>query len=155
MHRGVGDIVHLLALSIYLRTNVSNKVVACFAETCNSRRSSYIQIIARLCRNASCGRIQRTAPNLWRSLRTMRTDPLSTLNIVGIMPQNMIQCRDFFPPNALEDNNPERAHLQTCLLETNLAHAPQVADTILGSEMFACCGRPQIANLCKKAGLLQ
>ncbi|KAG2147061.1 armadillo-type protein [Suillus cothurnatus] len=37
----------------------------------------------------------------------------------------------------------------------NLVHTPQVADTILGNEMFTNYDRPRIANLCEKAGLLQ
>ena len=37
----------------------------------------------------------------------------------------------------------------------NLVHAPQVADAILGNEMFTYYDRPRIANLCERAGLLQ
>ncbi|KAE9401661.1 ARM repeat-containing protein [Gymnopus androsaceus JB14] len=37
----------------------------------------------------------------------------------------------------------------------NLMHAPQVADAILGNEMFTHYDRPRIANLCEKAGLMQ
>lgn len=37
----------------------------------------------------------------------------------------------------------------------NLMNAPQVADAILGNEMFTHYDRPRIANLCEKAGLLQ
>lgn len=37
----------------------------------------------------------------------------------------------------------------------NLVNAPQVADAILGNEMFTHYDRPRIANLCEKAGLLQ
>ncbi|EEB90208.1 hypothetical protein MPER_11615, partial [Moniliophthora perniciosa FA553] len=37
----------------------------------------------------------------------------------------------------------------------NLMHAPQVADAILGNEMFTHYDRPRIANLCEQAGLLQ
>ena len=44
---------------------------------------------------------------------------------------------------------------QTRLLEMNLMNAPQVADAILGNEMFTHYDRPRIANLCEKAGLLQ
>ncbi|KAE9399655.1 hypothetical protein BT96DRAFT_1102052 [Gymnopus androsaceus JB14] len=34
-------------------------------------------------------------------------------------------------------------------------NAPQVADAILGNEMFTHYDRPRIANLCEKAGLMQ
>ncbi|OBZ66438.1 Clathrin heavy chain 1 [Grifola frondosa] len=57
--------------------------------------------------------------------------------------------------DALKDNKPEQGHLQTRLLEMNLIHAPQVADAILGNEMFTHYDRPRIANLCEKAGLMQ
>ena len=71
------------------------------------------------------------------------------------MSQNMIQPATSFLLDALKDNKPEQGHLQTRLLELNLVHAPQVADAILGNEMFSHYDRPRIANLCEKAGLLQ
>ena len=71
------------------------------------------------------------------------------------MSQNMIQPATSFLLDALKENKPEQAHLQTRLLEMNLIHAPQVADAILGNEMFTHYDRPRIANLCEKAGLLQ
>src|ERR1700677_1948915 len=71
------------------------------------------------------------------------------------MSQNMIQPATSFLLDALKENKPEQAHLQTRLLEMNLVHAPQVADAILGNEMFTYYDRPRIANLCEKAGLLQ
>src|SRR5882762_10160582 len=49
----------------------------------------------------------------------------------------------------------EQGPLPTHLLEMNLIHTPQVADTILGNDMFMHYNRPRIANLCEKAGLLQ
>ena len=78
------------------------------------------------------------------------------LQVVDIfMSQNMIQPATSFLLDALKDNKPEHGHLQTRLLEMNLVHAPQVADAILGNEMFTHYDRPRIANLCEKAGLLQ
>jgi len=71
------------------------------------------------------------------------------------MSQNMIQPATSFLLDALKDNKPEQGPLQTRLLEMNLIHAPQVADAILGNEMFSHYDRPRIANLCEKAGLLQ
>ena len=71
------------------------------------------------------------------------------------MSQNMIQQATSFLLEALKDNLPEQSHLQTRLLEVNLVNAPQVADAILGNEMFSHYDRPRIANLCEKAGLLQ
>lgn len=71
------------------------------------------------------------------------------------MSQNMIQQATSFLLDALKDNIPEQGALQTRLLEMNLVNAPQVADAILGNEMFSHYDRPRIANLCEKAGLLQ
>jgi hypothetical protein len=71
------------------------------------------------------------------------------------MSQNMIQPATSFLLDALKENKPEQGPLQTRLLELNLVHAPQVADAILGNEMFTHYDRPRIANLCEKAGLLQ
>jgi hypothetical protein len=71
------------------------------------------------------------------------------------MAQNMIQPATSFLLDALKDNKPEQGHLQTRLLEMNLLHAPQVADAILGNDMFTHYDRPRIANLCERAGLLQ
>src|ERR1700733_6135586 len=71
------------------------------------------------------------------------------------MSQNMIQPATSFLLDALKENKQEQGHLQTRHLEMNLIHAPQVADAILGNEMFTHYDRPRIANLCEKAGLLQ
>lgn len=70
------------------------------------------------------------------------------------MSQNMIQPATSFLLDASKDNRPEQGPLQT-RLEMNLVHAPQVADAVLGNEMFTHCDRPRVANLCEKAGLLQ
>ena len=67
----------------------------------------------------------------------------------------MIQPATSFLLDALKDNKPEQGPLQTRLLEMNLVHAPQVADAILGNEMFSYYDKPRIANLCERAGLLQ
>ena len=49
-----------------------------------------------------------------------------------------------------------QAALQTRLLEINLiGGAPQVADAVLGSEMFSHYDRPKIAALCERAQLFQ
>lgn len=68
---------------------------------------------------------------------------------------NMVQQATSFLLDALKDNNELYGHLQTKLLEMNLLHAPQVADAILGNEMFSHYDKPYIAGLCEKAGLYQ
>ncbi|KAG6807693.1 hypothetical protein H0H92_006678, partial [Tricholoma furcatifolium] len=54
-----------------------------------------------------------------------------------------------------QDSMAKPRRLQQILHELNLIHAPQVANAILGNEMFAHYDRRRIANLCEKAGLLQ
>lgn len=67
----------------------------------------------------------------------------------------MIQQCTAFLLDALKNNRPSEGPLQTRLLEMNLMHAPQVADAIMGNQMFTHYDRPHVAQLCEKAGLLQ
>lgn len=71
------------------------------------------------------------------------------------MEQNMVQQCTAFLLEALKNNRPSEGHLQTRLLEMNLLAAPQVADAILGNQMFSHYDRAHIAQLCEKSGLLQ
>jgi clathrin heavy chain len=171
-----------LALSVYLRANVPNKVIACFAETGQTDKivlyskkvgyqPDFIGLLQHIMRtnpekgaefaaqlvndeNGPLVDVERVRIE-WYSSRTADVQPLP-LQVVDIfMSQNMIQPATSFLLDALKDNKPEQGHLQTRLLEMNLMHAPQVADAILGNEMFTHYDRPRIANLCEKAGLLQ
>ncbi|KAG6381525.1 hypothetical protein JVT61DRAFT_112 [Boletus reticuloceps] len=163
----LGDIVRLhdmtLALSVYLRANVPNKVIACFAETGQtdkivlySKKVGYSPDYVALLQH-----VMRTNPDKGAEFATqLVNDESGSLvdieRVVDIfMSQNMIQPATSFLLDALKENRPEQSHLQTRLLEMNLVHAPQVADAILGNEMFSHYDRPRIANLCEKAGLLQ
>jgi len=69
--------------------------------------------------------------------------------------QGMVQAATAFLLDALKEDRPDQGHLQTRLLEMNLMNAPQVADAILGNEMFHHYDRPRIAQLCEQAGLSQ
>ncbi|CAK5273880.1 unnamed protein product [Mycena citricolor] len=163
----LGDIVRLhdmtLALSVYLRANVPTKVVACFAETGQtdkivlySKKVGFSPDYFSLLQH-----IMRTNPEkgaeFAAQLVNEESGPLVDVErVVDVfMSQNMIQPATSFLLDALKENKPEQGHLQTRLLEMNLVHAPQVADAILGNEMFTHYDRPRIANLCEKAGLLQ
>ncbi|KAJ3555518.1 hypothetical protein NM688_g2533 [Phlebia brevispora] len=163
----LGDIVRLhdltLALSVYLRANVPNKVIACFAETGQtdkivlySKKVGYTPDYIGLLQH-----IMRTNPEKGAEFAAQlvndESGPLVDIErVVDIfMSQNMIQPATSFLLDALKENKPEQGHLQTRLLEMNLMHAPQVADAILGNEMFTHYDRPRIANLCEKAGLMQ
>lgn len=163
----LGDIVRLhdmtLALSVYLRANVPNKVVACFAETGQydkillyAKKVGYHPDYAALLQH-----VMRVNPEKGTEFASQLANdeggPLVDIErVVDIfMSQNLIQPATSFLLDALKDNKPEQGHLQTRLLEMNLLHAPQVADAILGNAMFSHYDRPRIANLCEKAGLLQ
>ncbi len=152
-----------LALSVYLRANVPNKVVACFAEAGQydkillyAKKVGYHPDYAALLHHAMRANPEKGA-EFASQLANDEGGPLVDIErVVDIfMSQNLIQPATSFLLDALKDNKPEQGHLQTRLLEMNLLHAPQVADAILGNEMFSHYDRPRIANLCEKAGLLQ
>ncbi|KAJ3967704.1 hypothetical protein EV361DRAFT_871430, partial [Lentinula raphanica] len=163
----LGDIVRLhdvtLALSVYLRANVPHKVIACFAETGQidkivlyAKKVGYSPDYVALLQQ-----VMRVNPEKGAEFASQPVNdemgPLVDVEWVVdiIMSQNMIQPTTSFLLDALKDNKPEQGPLQTRLLEMNLMHAPQVADAILGNEMFTHYDRPRIANLCEKAGLMQ
>ena len=69
---------------------------------------------------------------------------------------NRIQETTAFLLEALKENKPEHAYLQTKLLEINLSGgAPQVADAILQNKVLTHYDRPQIAKLLERASLYQ
>ncbi|KZF24742.1 clathrin heavy chain [Xylona heveae TC161] len=163
----LGDIVRLhdlnLALAIYLRANVPQKVVAAFAETGQfekilpyAKQSGYQPDFTSLLQH-----IVRVNPEKGAEFATALANeeggPLVDIDrVVDVFQsQNMIQQATAFLLDALKDNKPEQGHLQTRLLEMNLLNAPQVADAILGNEMFSYYDKPRIAQLCENAGLYQ
>lgn len=162
----LGDLVKqvdpTLALSVYLRANVPNKVIQCFAETGQFQKivlyatkvgytPDYILLLRQ---------VMRVNPDQGTGFAQMLVqdeEPLADINqIVDVfMEQNLVQQCTAFLLDALKNNRPAEAHLQTRLLEMNLMTAPQVADAILGNQMFTHYDRAHIAQLCEKAGLLQ
>ncbi|KAM0791024.1 hypothetical protein ACM66B_004322 [Microbotryomycetes sp. NB124-2] len=163
----LGDIVRThdmtLALSVYLRANVPNKVVACFAETGQfskivvyAKRVGYSPDYASLLQHITRLNPDQGAEFAGQLVNDESGPLVDVERVVDVfMSQNMIQQATSFLLDALKENKPEQAHLQTRLLEMNLMNAPQVADAILGNEMFTHYDRPRIANLCEKAGLYQ
>ncbi|XP_037935596.1 clathrin heavy chain isoform X2 [Teleopsis dalmanni] len=162
----LGDLVKssdlTLALSIYLRANVPNKVIQCFAETGQfqkivlyAKKVNYTPDYIFLLRS-----VMRSNPEQGAGFATMlvaEEEPLADINqIVDIfMEHSMVQQCTAFLLDALKLNRPNEGALQTRLLEMNLISAPQVADAILGNAMFTHYDRAHIAQLCEKAGLLQ
>lgn len=152
-----------MALMIYLKANVPHKVVAGFAETGQfdkilpycaqvGYQPDFIQLLQHIVRvNPEKGAEFAT------SLANQEGGSLVDLErVVDIFQsQGMVQQATAFLLDALKDNNPEHGHLQTRLLEMNLLNAPQVADAILGNDMFSHFDKARIATLCEQAGLLQ
>ncbi|KAK9849535.1 hypothetical protein MYU51_014085 [Penicillium brevicompactum] len=163
----LGDIIRpydmSLALTVYLQANVPNKVVAGFAETGQFDKilayskqvgfqPDYTQLLQHIVRvNPEKGAEFAT------QLANEESGALVDLDrVVDVfLSQNMIQQATSFLLDALKDNKPEHGNLQTRLLEMNLINAPQVADAILGNEIFTHFDRPRIAQLCENAGLIQ
>jgi clathrin heavy chain len=88
---------------------------------------------------------------------TKEDPPLVNINqIVDVfMEGNLIQPCTSFLLDALKDNKPEHGALQTRLLEMNLLAFPQVADAIMGNQVFTHYDRNHIAKLCEQVGLFQ
>ena len=163
----LGDIVRLhdleMALRIYQQANVPSKVVAAMAETGKfdqilpySRQVGYQPDFVSLLQH-----ITRINPEKGAEFATQLANeeggPLVDIDrVVDIfMAQNMVQQATAFLLDALKENRPEQGPLQTRLLEMNLRSAPQVADAILGNEMFSYYDKARVASMCEAAGLIQ
>ncbi|KAF1845878.1 clathrin heavy chain [Cucurbitaria berberidis CBS 394.84] len=151
-----------LALAIYKEANVPQKVVASLAELghydlilqyCNGvgytpDYNVLLQHVVRI--NAEKG------AEFASQLAKNEGGPLISIDrVVDIFQsQGMIQQATAFLLDVLSNDREEEGHLQTKLLEMNLLNAPQVADAILGNEMFHHYDKARIAQLCENAGLL-
>ncbi|KTW31407.1 hypothetical protein T552_00051 [Pneumocystis carinii B80] len=163
----LGDIVRphniKTALSIYVKGNVPSKVVQCLIDI--GQFEKIVPYINKVGYSANYGAIfqQIIQINIEKGIE-FATQIANSKNITSadiekitdiFLSRNMIQQATAFLLDALKDNEPEHGHLQTRLLETNLINAPQVADAILGNEMFSYYDKSIIATLCEKAGLYQ
>ncbi|RSM14336.1 hypothetical protein CEP52_001366 [Fusarium oligoseptatum] len=152
-----------MALTIYLKADVPQKVVAGFAETGQfdkilpysaqtGYQPDYIQLLQHITRvNPEKG------AEFASALANSEQGPLVDFERVCdiFQGQGLIQQATAFLLDALKENKPEHARLQTRLLEMNLMHAPQVAEAILGNEMFTHFDKSRIAQLCEQANLPQ
>ncbi|TKA68465.1 hypothetical protein B0A55_09931 [Friedmanniomyces simplex] len=161
----LGDLVRghdvALAQQIYQEAGASQKVIAAMAESGNfdqilpySRSVGYTPDF-----NALVQHISRVSPERGAEFATniAREDPslIDVDRTVDIFQsQGMVQQATAFLLDVLQADRPEQGHLQTRLLEMNLMNAPQVADAILGNEMFHHYDRQRIAQLCENAGLM-
>ncbi|KAI8979961.1 hypothetical protein BDB01DRAFT_798258 [Pilobolus umbonatus] len=163
----LGDFVKqydsLLALSVYLRAEVPNKVVICMAES-----RQYDKIIAY----AKTVGYTPDYPSLLYNIA--RTDPekakdfavalvsdsngplIEAEKVVDVFQsQNLVPQATAFLLEYLKGDRESDAALQTRVLEMNLVHAPQVAEAILGTGLITHYDRVVIGNLCEKAHLYQ
>ena len=150
-----------LALQIYLKANAPQKVISAFAETGQfDRIQPYAQQVGYSPDyNSLFQHIVRINPEKGAEFASsLAKDPngplLDVERAVDIFQsQAMYQQATSFLLDVLGGDNPEQAHMQTRLLEMNLMHAPQVADAILGNDMFHHFDKPRIAQMCEQAGL--
>lgn len=151
-----------LALSVFLRAGVPGKVIQCFAETGQyqkiilyAKKVGYTPDYVFLLRNVM--RLNPEQGTEFAKMLVAEEEPLADLNqVVDVfMEMNMVQQCTSFLLDALKNNRPGEGALQTRLLEMNLMTAPQVADAIMGNQMFTHYDKAHIAQLCEKAGLLQ
>uniref|UniRef100_A0A8B9JG16 Clathrin heavy chain like 1 n=1 Tax=Astyanax mexicanus TaxID=7994 RepID=A0A8B9JG16_ASTMX len=162
----LGDLVKAadpnLALSVYLRANVPPKVIQCFAETGQYQKivlyakkvdysPDWMVLLRSVLRSGADQGLQ------FAQMLIQDEEPLADINqVVDVfMEGNLVQQCTSFLLDALKNNRPEEGPLQTRLLEMNLLHAPQVADAILGNQMFSQYDGGRVAELCERAGLLQ
>ena len=74
----------------------------------------------------------------------------------AFLTSNRVQETTAFLLEALKDNKPEHAYLQTKLLEINLiGGAPQVADAIMQHGILTHYDRAHVGKLCERAGMWQ
>lgn len=163
----LGDLVRQadvgIAFAIYERAHVAPKVVACLAELGQFERiipyaesqnysPDYDQLLRHIVQiNPDKG--AEFATNLYKA--NPSTPLIDMERVVNIFQsQAMYQAATSFLLDVLSGNLPEQGGLQTRLLEMNLIQAPQVADAILGNDMFTHFDKPRIAQLCENAGLI-
>eukprot|EP00002_Diphylleia_rotans_P040222 TRINITY_DN948_c0_g2_i1.p1 TRINITY_DN948_c0_g2~~TRINITY_DN948_c0_g2_i1.p1 ORF type:complete len:1703 (-),score=450.85 TRINITY_DN948_c0_g2_i1:468-5576(-) len=152
-----------LALSVYLRGNTPQKVVQCFAETgaydkivLYAQKVGYKPDYAAILQS-----VVRTNPQAALSFAlSLAQSPNGALMdhsavVDTFMSFKLLQETTSYLLDVLKANRPEEGFLQTRLLEINLVAAPQVADAILGNQMFSHYDRTKIGQMCERAGLTQ
>lgn len=164
----LGDIVKpfdtTLALACYLRANIHAKVISCLADLqqfdkilpyCEKAnyQPNFIVLISSIM-SSSPDRASEFAISLLQNQEVAAQ--LDLEKVVDLFfSQNHIQQGTSLLLDALKGDTPDQGHLQTRVLEVNLLHAPQVADAILGNNIFSHYDKPTIASLAEKAGLFQ
>jgi len=153
-----------MALSVYLRANCHAKAVNCFVQrgeydkivpytTSVGFKMDYSSMLSQLLFNNPQG-----ALDLAKGLVNAEGGPLIDIQATAeaFLSSNRVQETTAFLLEALKDNKPEHAYLQTKLLEINLiGGAPQVADAIMQNGILTHYDRAHVGKLCERAGMWQ
>jgi len=161
----LGDIVRThdlnLALQIYREAACPQKVIAAMAELGMfeqilpySKEVGYTPDFNNLLQHIVRVNPERGA-EFASSLAKEDANLIDTTRVLDIFQsQGMVQQATAFGLDVLSANREADGPLQTRLIEMNLMNAPQVADAILGNEMFSHYDRQRVAQLCEQAGLM-
>lgn len=153
-----------MALSVYIRAECHAKAIQCFVQ-----RGEYDKIVPysssvgfRMDYSSLLSQLMYSNPqgalDLAKGLVNVEGGPLIDIQATAeqFLSQNRVQETTAFLLEALKDNKPEHAYLQTKLLEINLiGGAPQVADAIMQQGILTHYDRPHIGKLCERAGMWQ
>ena len=163
----LGDLVKqadaTLALKIYNKANCYGKVIACFVEQqqydkilAYAQRVGYQPEWTGILANMAVLNPE-GAVRLAQMLVNQDDGPKIDVAAVAelFLQRNMLQQSTSFLLDALKNNRPEEAALQTKLLEINLRAAPQVAEAIMSNGMLTHYDRATVGSLCERAGLHQ
>jgi clathrin heavy chain len=158
LFKGAGD--QATALACYQTTGSTVKVVEGYAaqgdfenmvkySTANGYKPDYLYLMQRMMMDNP-----EAAVNLAKMVAKQPGPPIDLNTMTDLFLQrNAVREATAFLLDALQDDKPEHAMLQTKLLEINLVTNPQVADAILANETLHHYDRPRIAQLAEKAGL--
>lgn len=164
----LGDIVKpfdtTLSLACYLRAQCHPKVISSLAELQQFEKiipycqkvnfqPNFLVLISTIART-SPDRASEFAISLLQNPETAQQLDIEKIADI-FFSQNHIQQGTSLLLDALKSDTPDQGHLQTRVLEVNLLHAPQVADAIMGNNIFSHYDKPTIASLAEKANLYQ
>jgi len=169
MSEELGDMIATadinIALTVYLRANVPEKAISCFMQRGEfdkivayaskvGYRVDYSIMLQNLVRSNPAGALEFAKKLISNEGGQQLIDANTVLEI--FMSMSLLREATAFLLEALKGNRKEEGFLQTKLLELNLlGGSAQVADAILGNEMFSHYDRAYIGSLCERAGLFQ
>jgi len=153
-----------MALSIYLRASCHEKAVSCFAQRGEYAKivaytkqvnftMDYMNLLNQLVFSSPAGALE-----LAKALVSAEGGPLVDIQAAAeaFLASNRVQETTAFLLEALKENRPDHAHLQTKLLEINLTGgAPAVADAILQTRSLTHYDKNHVAKLLERAQLYQ